>query len=149
MKRHILNNSKGFTLIELMIVIAIIGILAAVALPNFISFRDKGYCSSVESDANSILGTLADHYAVPSHITAINGTINPGGTTLGPFDGANVFFKPLSNNNSATISIMVVNGANQMNATVTDASGRCPSGYKTSQSLAGWNNTASTFSKTM
>ena len=51
-----LNNKKGFTLIELMIVIAIIGILAAIAIPNFISYRNKSFCSSAESDANSIAG---------------------------------------------------------------------------------------------
>ena len=61
------NNSKGFTLIELMIVIAIIGILAAIAIPNFISYRNKAYCSKAETDAQNVIAALASYYADPDH----------------------------------------------------------------------------------
>ena len=63
-------NEKGFTLIELMIVIAIIGILAAVAIPNFIEYKNKSYCTATVNDVGAIGGALADYFAVPANTTA-------------------------------------------------------------------------------
>ena len=45
-----LQNKEGFTLIELMIVIAIIGILAAIAIPQFSAYRQRSYNSAAQSD---------------------------------------------------------------------------------------------------
>ena len=56
------KNEKGFTLIELMIVIAIIGILAAIAIPQFSAYRKRSYNSSAQSDCRNIATAQEAYY---------------------------------------------------------------------------------------
>lgn len=62
-----LRNSKGFTLIELMIVIAIIGILAAVAIPQFTKYRARSFNTQSLGDVRTVKMEASGYYSEWDH----------------------------------------------------------------------------------
>jgi len=116
------TNNKGFTLIELMIVIAIIGILAAIAIPNFIAYRDKSFCSATESDALTVAAGVADYFSIPTNVSATKASLE-GGNATGKIYVGNL----LSNDNTWTLD---ATDTDNIEIVVTDASTRCPQDYQ-------------------
>lgn len=57
------TSKKGFTLIELIVVIAILGILAAILIPQFVGFQDKARVKAAVSEAASVATAIDAYYA--------------------------------------------------------------------------------------
>ena len=115
------THQKGFTLIEVMLVFVIIGILAAIAIPNYISYRNRSVCGVVESDAMTVAQKVYDYYTVPTH----TGMPTLTDLRISPFT--------LSNSNSAAISGNI-NGT--VSIAVTDGRSQCPTDYQTGMTSA-------------
>ena len=76
----ITKNHTGLTLIELLVVLTIIGILAAIAVPNFISYRDKARIAAAMQTAQTIRDAFACY--AQSHV----GNLYPDSSKISDWD---------------------------------------------------------------
>ena len=68
MLQHIRKSRGGFTLVEIMIVVAIIALLAAIAVPGFLRSRKRSQATAILNDARIIDGAI-DQYAIENNTT--------------------------------------------------------------------------------
>lgn len=93
MKRMQAGGEGGFTLIELLVVIIIIAILAAIAIPMYLSQRQKGWDANAQSDLRNAAVAQESYFTDESVYTVdiddltANGYNNSANITLTPVDG--------------------------------------------------------------
>ncbi len=89
------ERAEGFTLVELLIVVAIIAILTAIAIPQFAKYRERAVISAVEADLQRCISVLVAAYT-DSAQTSTNCTVGETSVTVSIDSNENVTISPSS-----------------------------------------------------
>jgi len=113
------RNEKGFTLIELMIVIAIIGILAAIAIPQFSAYRKRAYNSAANSDLKTACTAQEAYYVDNATYTTSVGNLTG---SYGLYTSANVVIS-INRANTSSYNMQAYHSSGDVTYTVTGPGG--------------------------
>lgn len=86
------NNKKAFSLIELIFIIAVLGIIAAVAVPKLFDSRSSAIVATVKQDVATITNAIQSYYMLNNEITNITDAVNIN-TNVWTVDGTTAEYK--------------------------------------------------------
>ena len=106
------RNSKGFTLVEIMIVVVIIGLLAAMAIPAFQKVRDNSVGKAMENDARQIASAAQQYFLENGGATTVSfGVTSSTGEITGPLSS---YVKSISKGTSTPTASIILDSTFQL-----------------------------------